>query len=263
MMDVTALVLTIGEDTTERAIEALRRQTVPVKEIVVVKDISPFYRAMNEGVSRISTPFFLQCDADMIPDPDCIETMIKHVSEEIGITIGYLEDALLGKIQAIKMFRTECVREIQFADHVSPDTNYLGKMSARGWKHVFVSRGKDAGNGHAHDVMGMHDPDYNPLYTYSKFKLEGARMRERAVFNEFVGSIKVLGASEHPMAPIALAGICRGITSDLSGDGLAKYTPTMDFKLLESYFSSQKPIDDFMVLHEAMKEHAELSELVP
>ena len=98
--EVTGLVLSIGEPTTARAIESLRAQTFPCKDIVLIENVSPFHAAMNAGIARISTPFFIQCDADMIADPDCIETMLKFVRNDTGVIIGYLEDALLGQVQA-------------------------------------------------------------------------------------------------------------------------------------------------------------------
>ena len=63
--DVTAVVLTVGEPTTAEAIESLRRQTVPPRDIVVVRDVKPFHQALNADAAQVKTPFFLQVDADM------------------------------------------------------------------------------------------------------------------------------------------------------------------------------------------------------
>ena len=62
MSDVTALVLSIGEDYTNRAMASVQRQTLRAAETIVVRGISPFYRALNDGAVRVRTPFFIQVD---------------------------------------------------------------------------------------------------------------------------------------------------------------------------------------------------------
>ena len=81
MTEVTGLVLTIGEETTERAISSLKQQTIPPQDIIVIENVSPFHRAINVGWTRVKTPFFIQCDADMVLDPDCLETMLPSMTD--------------------------------------------------------------------------------------------------------------------------------------------------------------------------------------
>lgn len=236
-MDVTGLVLSIGEKTTQRAIQSLERQTVPPKEIVLVENVFPFHKAMNQGISGITTPFFIQCDADMVLDPDCIETMQKFIKEDIAVTIGYLSDDLLGKIQAVKMFRTECVKKVGFLDHISPDTDCINRLCEMGWNYVFVKRNNQR-YGSFPDVLGSHEPEYTPIYTFEKFKLEGSRIRFRSVFQEFVSCLTKLKNSKHPMAMIALIGLCHGLFLEESKDNLRPYSKSRDFKLLKKFMTN-------------------------
>ncbi len=254
-MEVTGLVLSMGEKSTQRAIESLKKQTVPCKEIVVVENMSPFYRAMNKGIKKVKTPFFVQCDADMVLDPDCVETMLKFVRKDIGIIIGYLNDDLLERIQAVKMFRSECFKHVRFSNHVSPDTDYIYRLKQKGWDYCFARRQKSRYD-HKPEVLGAHKPEYTPLYTYEKFKLEGSRMRDRGVFQEFLGYIDKLGKNPHPMAPVALVGICQGIVSARSKDGLMRYKKKKDFKLFEQYMNSKKVRDDFLISRNDAKEES-------
>ena len=236
-MEVTALVLTVGEKTTEEAIRRLKEQTVPCHEIIVVRNVTPFHKAIDRGISRVKTPFFLQCDADMLLDPDCIETMQKFVRDDTGVLIGYLSDELLGTVQAVKMFRTECIKKLMFSNSISPDTDCINRLSKMGWKFVFVSRGEER-YGHAPDVLGAHKPEYTPLYTFEKFKLEGSRIRYRGVFQEFASCLEKLKDSQHPMAPIALIGLCHGLFIEERKDRLRPYSPSKDFELLEKFMAS-------------------------
>jgi glycosyltransferase involved in cell wall biosynthesis len=236
-MDVTGLVLSIGEKTTRRAIQSLERQTIPLKEIVLVENVFPFHKAMNEGVSRIRTPFFIQCDADMVLDPDCIEIMQKFIKEDIAVYIGYLYDDLLGKIQAVKMFRTECVRKVGFSDIISPDTDCINRLYEMGWNYIFVRRNASK-YGHFPDVLGSHKPEYTPIYTFEKFKLQGTRIRYRGVFQEFVSCLTKLKNNTHPMAMIALIGLCHGLFLEESKDILRPYTRSRDFELLKTFMTN-------------------------
>jgi len=239
---VSALVLTIGESSTSRAIEALQRQTRECDEIILVEDISPFHRAMNEGISRVRTDFFLQCDADMVPDPDCVEVLLENIAAHTGVVIAHLQDDLMGKIQAIKLFRTRSARALKFADHVSPDTNLITRMAEAGWKYDFARR-KTPKFGHDVDILGRHAPDYSPLYTFQKFRLEGARMAKRGVFQELMDSLDRFGKSDHQMAKIALIGLCRGIFDTREGDGLSRYLPDEDFQKLKNYMDNEAAMD--------------------
>lgn len=236
-MEVTALVLTVGERTTEEAIRRLREQTVPCSEIVVVRNVTPFHKAINRGISQVKTPFFLQCDADMLLDPDCIETMQKFIRDDVAVLIGYLSDELLGTVQAVKMFRTGCFEKVKFSDSISPDTDCINRLSKMGWKFVFVSRGEER-YGHAPDVLGSHKPEYTPRYTFEKFKLEGSRIRYRGVFQEFTSCLEKLKNSQHPMALIALIGLCHGLFREARRDMLRPHSPSKDFELLEKFMTS-------------------------
>lgn len=231
-MDVTGLVLSVGEKTTQRAIQSLEKQTTPPKEIVLIENVFPFHKAMNEGVSKIKTRFFIQCDADMVLDPDCIETMREFIREDIAVLIGYLSDALLGKVQAVKMFRTECIRKVGFSNTISPDTDCINRLYEIGWNYIFVKRNKSK-YGHSPDVLGSHKPEYTPIYTFEKFKLEGSRIRYRGVFQEFIACLTKLKNSKHPLAMIALIGLCRGLFLEESKDMLRPYSLSKDFKLLK------------------------------
>jgi len=236
-MDVTGLVLSIGERTTPRAVRSLKNQTVPCREIVIVENVSPFYKAMNRGIRRVKTPFFLQCDADMVPDPDCIEVLLGCMDDDVGVVLGYLLDDLLGKIQAIKLFRTEGVRQVQFPNNISPDTECINQMAEQGWRFRFAKRSK-AKYGHPPDILGAHQPDYSRLYTFNKFSRLGSRMRYRGVFREFASTMQKLRASAHPMAPIALIALSHGLFMERRTDHLRPGGASKDYHILEQYMRS-------------------------
>jgi len=236
--------INIGENTTNRAIKSLENQTVQCKDIIRVDNISPFYKAINKGISLVKTNFFIQCDADMILDPDCLGTMLKFVRKDVGVVIALLSDELLGVVQAIKLFRTDCLKKVRFSNNISPDTECINHLRKLGWNYVFAKRARSR-FGHSRDVLGVHHPQYTPMYTFEKFKVEGSRIRYRGVYQEFISCIEKLKKSDHPMAQYALIGVCRGFFIKDTKDGLKSYKPSRDFKELERFFenNNKKNVD--------------------
>lgn len=178
MSDVTAVVLTIGEPFTERALESLKSQTLPPHEVIIVENMSPFHRAMNEAARRVKTPFFVQVDSDMILDATCIQALRSAVLEKTGLVIAELRDPLMGQVVGIKLFRTACFQRDAFRDTISPDTDFVEQLEQAGWKTLYIGRPPGQPDAPKH-TYGEHRPDYTAAYTYRKFLLEGRRCRYR------------------------------------------------------------------------------------
>ncbi len=233
--DVTAVVPTMGEKTLQQSIDSLEGQSVKPADIVVVRNVSPFVEAMNRGVSQVNTPFLIQCDADMILDPDCIETLRKHMDDATGVAIGYLDDRLLGVIQAVKMYRTECLMKVPFEDSVTSDSDRIMGMRKEGIEIAFARRGQSF-NGHDPDVLGCHRPNYDdPVYTYGKFNVMGSAVRNRNSWAEFEGVLEALKKSAHPMANLALTSFCHGVFEERKECGHKPYEETSDYRFINEF----------------------------
>jgi len=219
--DVSAVVLTVGEDSTERAVAAVRGQTLPPAEIIRVDEhVSPFHRALNHGAARVKTEYFVQVDADMVLDPDCFAVLREAMGDEIGIAAGALRDSLMGKVCCVKMFRTRCFREFPAPDSIAPDTDFVAGIRNNGWKLIHALRYRCDSPAHWH-TLGSHEPDYTPEYIYSKFLMAGSRVRYRNDSSSFVRLMRRLGRSEHSAAWIGqvalVEGLFRAVTRDMLG----------------------------------------------
>lgn len=224
MSDVSAVVLTIGETFTPRALASLTAQTLPPREVIIVEHFSPFFRAMNEAATRVTTPFFVQVDADMILDPTCLEALRAGVGEDTGITVGELRDPLLGQVVGVKLFRTECFRQAAFPDSITPDTDFGAEIGRRGWKTRYLGRPDDRA-GAPPRTFGEHRPEYTPTYTYRKHLLEGCRLRYRGAREGLRWRFERLEASGHPLARFAQVALAHGFFLPMERDGL---TPLAD-----------------------------------
>lgn len=180
LSDVTAVVLSIGEPYVERAIDSVRRQSLPAREIVVVENVSPGHQALNHGIRQVRTAFFVEVDADMILDPSCFAELRAGADASTGVVIGPLYDPLMGPIAGVKLFRTECFGAVEFPDTLSPDTDLVKELEQRGYeKRIRLCHPSPGQEKPLWHVFGLHEPDYTPLYTFEKYAVLGRRYRYR------------------------------------------------------------------------------------
>lgn len=238
MNDITAVVLTIGEETTSRAIASIETQTLQPAEIVVIENVSPFHRALNLGASKVKTEFFVQVDSDMILDENCLEELKKCMAENVGIAIGQLRDPLLGVTSGIKMFSKECFKKIRLRNSVSPDTDFYNDMQKHGGKIRYALNLGDKGElNKLWFTFGEHRPAYTPIYTYSKYYVLGRRYRYRRDLEEFKRRFLRLQNSRDTISIIAQIALGHGIFSEEKTDLLrpSLYTSNEDFNFLEKF----------------------------
>jgi hypothetical protein len=217
--DVAAVLFSIGEPSRDRARESVARQTLPVAEVVDVENVSPFSRAMNDGARRVTAPFFVQVDADMILDPGCVEALRGSVQPDTGIVVGELRDELVGRVVGVKLFRTECFRHASFPDSISSDTDFVESIARRGWRTVYFGR-EEPGGTTPPPTLGDHRPDYTPAYTYRKHMLEGRRYWHRGAPYGLRSRIALLEASPHPLARLAQLALAHGLFLETDADEL-------------------------------------------
>jgi len=233
MSDITALVLTLGEDYTERAIASVRRQSLPAAETIVVRGISPFHRAFNSAVSRVRTEFFIQVDADMILDNTCIEELRRCVSVRVGSVVGRLRDPLLGRIVGIKLFRTQCFDHVKLRDSLSSETDLDGDILKEGWTTIYAP--KYLGDW---GTFGEHCPDYNPHYTFCKFVRDGAKARYRKAGRGLRRVFRRLQTSGHNAATIAAIAAAHGVFIEEKQDLHGPPARTEEFEFLERFLKT-------------------------
>lgn len=238
MRDITAVVLSIGESYTERAIASLHRQTLRPADLVVVRGVSPFHRALNHGAAQVHTPFFVQVDADMVLDDTCLAELRSRMHDHLGLVSAQLRDPVLGRVHGIRLYRTQCFEDVQIRDTISPDLDFTTDIQARGWGRVFTLR-YDGARCEEWHTFGDHRPNYaDPQYTFGKFLLEGVRSRYRRREGRVRMKFRQLRASTHDVASLALIAVSHGLFLDEQRDLLAPYRRTADFALLQTFLAA-------------------------
>lgn len=223
MSDVGAVVLTLGEQTTSRALTSLEAQTLPVEDVVLVDGVRPFHRALNSGADRVATPFFLQLDADMVLDPECVEVLRDAMTPRVGIAVGALRDPLVGNIAGVKLFRGACFHELRLRDTVAPEIDFYVTLGRLGWLTQYViGDGRRRMRG---ATLGAHRPEYTVDYVFGTYYLLGRLYAHREDTRALRWRFGQLRRSAHAMAPVARLAMAHGILGSETHD-LAKPRPT-------------------------------------
>lgn len=236
--DVTVVALSLGERYGERALASAQRQTLPPADIVVVRDVSPFHRALNAGAARVRTPFFVQLDADFTLDETCLAELRALMRDDAGMVAGLLRDPVVGRTMGIRLYRTACFAEVQIRDSISPDMDFTNDTARLGWIRVNAVHWRGA-EPVAWHTFGDHRPDYTPLYTYAKFRLEGVRARYRRREDRARMMLRRLCPSPHPAAPLALIAMAHGFFHRDASDQLAPYRRTAEFDRVQAFLAAR------------------------
>ncbi len=227
---ITALILSLGEASTERAIDSVKAQSMAPDEILLIEGVRPFHRAMNTGIARVGTEFFVQVDADMVLDPFCFESLRTCMFPDTAAAIGRLRDPLLGRTTGIKMFRTSCCVRDPFPDSIAPDSDFFEQSAASGNTVVMpIHYSSNRSNWH---TLGEHRPDYTARYTFTKFMMMGRRYRYRGNGAALRGMMRRLESSGHPASKIARIALARGVFLDAENDLLGNDVGSEDFARL-------------------------------
>lgn len=242
MNDVTVVALSLGERYGERALDSARRQTLAPAEIVVVRDVAPFHRALNAGAARVRTPFFLQLDADVILDRTCLEALRALMRDDASIVAGLLRDPIVGRTTGIRLYRTACFAQVQIRDSISPDMDFTDDTARLGWIRLNALHWRGADR-HVWHTFGDHRPDYTPLYTYAKFRLEGVRARYRRREARAWLMLRRLCPSPSPAAPLALIATTHGFFHRDASDQLAPYRRTAEFDRVQAFLAASDDAD--------------------
>lgn len=250
MSDITAIVLTVGETTTSRALKSLTQQTLPPKETIVIRNIRPFYRALNTGAAKVRTPFFLQVDADMVLDSTCIKDLRNCMSDDVGIVVGHVRDPMVGRGVGIKLFRTKCFEDLQFRNTISPDTDFGAELLKYGWQTVFALKFADISPAWWHTFC-EHRPAYTLEYTFAKFLIEGGRHRYRNSVFGLRWHFQQLQTVNHPRSDVARIALGHGVF--LTDEEISSVSPTLahDLAQLRGYSigSDLECLKEFMGKH--------------
>ena len=152
--EVTVFVIAIEKGKNYNAcLEALNNQTVDFK-LEKILDISPMSKAFNQMLTKCETPYFIQCDEDMILKPNAVEymhtIMLKNKPTTATLLFALHDVYEDGKIRGIRINRTEVLKKYPFQDTLACENNQKLAM---------------AKDGYVTGIDGMIMGDHSPYWT--------------------------------------------------------------------------------------------------
>lgn len=231
---VSALILTIGESSFKEARQSLLDQSLPLEEIVVVENVSPFSEAFNQGAGRIKTPFFIQCDADMLLDANCVEILLSQMREKTAIVAGYLRDPLQGPTMGVKLYRTDLCQIFPHKNSLSCETEFKDALRKEGWQTANYAEDKKL-------CLGSHRSDLSDLgYLFERFKLLGAKVFLRKSAWDFTNRFLHLAKFEDKrIASLLTLALIRGLFLDLKNDELGVLKDSIEYEKFRTVLSQK------------------------
>ena len=187
-MPVSALVLTIGEPFLTRCLHSVESQILKFDDVVIIRNEKP-WDAVNKGVLEVKTEFHIQVDCDFILNPNChkrLRSEIEKENENYFSVFANIYDSFLGEIQAIKIFRTELVRQNKYRRSYTCDRDFYARMLKKGYKYKFIP-----------EVLAYHDPYWSQHFIKKTFLMRGQRCKTEDEREFYLGRISRSKASKH------------------------------------------------------------------
>jgi len=169
MPSISGFVVTVGEPTLEKCLDALRNQTLPLERIEVISNIAGIHNALNKVHELVREDYFLRVDADMVLVPECVEILYSQIIKDptIAIVSGALDDDLLGPIYGINMYRASAVKQFVFPDFIGSDAELAEYIKSNSFRNEILNQ-----------VLGSHKPYFDRGSIFQRFEREG----QKAVF---------------------------------------------------------------------------------
>jgi MoaA/NifB/PqqE/SkfB family radical SAM enzyme len=167
---ITVFLITTDNDPNYQVcLDALKKQSCKFK-LDIIKDYSPMSKAFQEMLNRVDTPFFIECDGDMILHWDAVETMYEAMTEtEYVMKCFLLTDVHLNfNIYGVKVYKSEIFKKYPYdQNHPSCEMRQIEQLQKDGYKYECVSTVKGE-----HSPLWTNDTIFERYYNLmQKFRL--------------------------------------------------------------------------------------------
>ena len=163
IQDLTVFVISSGINPNfEDCVAALEKQTISAK-IEVIRDYSPMSVAFQQMLLRCTTDYFIQCDEDMILEPNAIEVLytgIKASPANICMVCYQLKDVHLDFIIfGIKAYKHTIFKNFPYNLNVtSCEMEQLNRIKQAGYEIQTIER-----------IVGLHSPKWTTELIFGRY----------------------------------------------------------------------------------------------
>lgn len=160
---VTVFLIKCGDNPNyEDALQALKNQNSKF-QINIIEDISPLSAAFQEMNNRCTTPYYIECDEDMILDEDTVEKMFRMISStgtHCAMMAFKLHDVHIDfDIFGVKIYKTDIVKQYPYnLNHPSCEVEMMDRMKKDGYKYFLQEI-----------VVGKHSPKWSNNLIFERY----------------------------------------------------------------------------------------------
>jgi glycosyltransferase involved in cell wall biosynthesis len=149
--------------------EALQKQTVTFK-LEVIENVTPLAVALQEMIIRCITPYYIQCDEDMVLNPDAINIMfntIQNNAEYFCRVFPLTEKSINQSVYGIKIFNHDVMARYSYnLNTLSASVELFREMEKDGLKYKNEST-----------VVGLHSPLWTPETIYNRYYILSKKIK--------------------------------------------------------------------------------------
>jgi sulfatase maturation enzyme AslB (radical SAM superfamily) len=161
--DLTVFIITETDSVNfEDCYRELNKQTVKFR-IDIIRDYAPMSNAFQQMLERCHTPYYIQCDDDMILKNNSVEIMydaIKNSYHNTSMLCYKLHDVHLDfDLFGVKIYKFECFKNYPYnLNTVSCEMDQLEQMKKSNWNYQNIET-----------VVGLHSPKWTTEKIYERY----------------------------------------------------------------------------------------------
>lgn len=160
--DLTAFLISAGHNPNFWAAKAALEAQHPAVLIHEIRNTAPMDRAFQRMLDECTTPYFVQCDCDMVLAPEACRTMLHELAsqpDDVAFIAYMLHDPHLGfPIQGVKCYRTDIMRKFPYVAGLSCEKSQLDRLRDAGYKIA-----------ERWTVLGEHSPQWTPELIFERY----------------------------------------------------------------------------------------------
>jgi glycosyltransferase involved in cell wall biosynthesis len=150
-------------------LEALKKQSVTFK-LEAIENVTPLAAALQEMINRCTTPYYIQCDEDMVLNPEAINIMynsMKDNTEFFCRVFPLTEKAINQSVYGIKIFNHDVMTRYSYDLSQSyANVDLFNRMEKDGLKFKNEST-----------IVGFHSPLWTPETIYNRYYLLSKKIK--------------------------------------------------------------------------------------
>jgi len=202
------VIATEKKENYQKCLSALDNQTVSFT-LDTILDCSPMPVAFNQMATRCKTPYFIQCDEDMILNPDAIEILASNIPflNNLCQICYQLYDHHLGKnIYGIKIYQTNIMKKYSFKNVLACERDLMNQLI----ENNFNVLDKE-------EVLGIHSPYWTKENIFLHYKNFMQREKAFKIHKNILPQLcDLLKSNPSELNLFALMGACAGLFSSQS-----------------------------------------------